>query len=387
MSSSTVLQDAAQYHAAIYVNCVAGTALLLYDLVTRMDDEFELIWRSSNTPPKFLYVTSRYFGLVVQLIDLAEVFPTNCPHHSYFRTVFYFILHISVELSLMIRIYALWGHERKVAIFLGMSWLSEQTTNVVMSSIAITRIAKSAVPYPAHWPFRGCTITDFPTFFNFCWLPMLLFETVLFLMSAYKCLSFRPLIRTPLIICIFRDGTVYYFLMSFVFVIRIIAQLIPGTICGSIVDTWMIAIFSITGSHLMLRIRKLAAARNQANLVTPCISVSIPEFASRPPDNHHGHDRNCNTVSSSRSSKPPSDGYEMHPLTNHTSVRVVPIQADAARTDCPPKLSLDLPLTHLTRARAERGWKTSLHTDGSQKSPCTGSLSSSWLDEWSVRCN
>jgi len=397
MSSEPVLQDVVARHRLVFSSCAAGTMLLLFDLLIRLDDEVELIWRSSNTPPKFLYFISRYFGLFVQIIYLTDVFPLYCPAQLYFRSAAYFILHVSVELSLMIRIYALWGQQRGVAIFLGSMWLGEQIINISITTAALSEMASYNTPYPESWPIVGCRVTYTPYFLSFCWLPVLFYETLLFAMNMYKCLSFRPLANTPLIVRVFRDGTIYYFLMCFILVVRIVSQFRGGSINGDIVDSWMTSTFSLAGSNLMLSIRKLAAERERKHLATPDISFGIPEFVTHPPAASHN---NYDTVSS-RSCKlnsPSEWDYEMQPLNNHTEIRVLPYRRSpsmlVSSDKGPPKLSLDLRLSwqksldsprsppeavEATSPLAQR--KASL--DSSRSS--WGAKDLSWLQDWETK--
>ncbi|KAK7681397.1 hypothetical protein QCA50_015489 [Cerrena zonata] len=82
----------------------------------------------------------------------------------------------------------------------------------------------SLVPYPSNWPIDGCFVLTNPAFFRACWIPILCFETLLFVLNTYKCLSYRPFANTHLVIRLFRDGTIYYALM---FIILLAAYIFP----------------------------------------------------------------------------------------------------------------------------------------------------------------
>ncbi|KAK7681396.1 hypothetical protein QCA50_015488 [Cerrena zonata] len=105
----------------------ATTFWLLYDWVISLGDEIELIWTSANTPPKFLYFISRYIGLIVQFVYVTDSMPLYCRSQLIFRAVTYWVLHVSVELTLLIRIYALWNQSKKVAAMLAIAFGLEQT--------------------------------------------------------------------------------------------------------------------------------------------------------------------------------------------------------------------------------------------------------------------
>ncbi|KAI0078299.1 hypothetical protein K474DRAFT_1771080 [Panus rudis PR-1116 ss-1] len=260
---------------------VAVTSWLLFDWFIRLDDEIQLVWTSANTPPKYFYFISRYFGLVTQIIYCLEVIPVYCQAYLAFRAFSYYVLHLSVEFTLMLRIYALWNRRKRVAFFLLFTFFIEQTVNLVLLAMAEASWSKSIVPFPRHWPLKGCIVYSHPSFFRACWIPILLFETLLFIMNTIKCISLRPLTNTPLIIRVLRDGTIYYMITCAVLLLRTVAQYRPDWISTDISDTFMTATFSISGSHLMLSIRSLVAARDQQTLTMPQISVDEGRSSAR----------------------------------------------------------------------------------------------------------
>ncbi|CAL1694131.1 unnamed protein product [Somion occarium] len=257
--------------------CEAATTFwLLYDWVISMGDEIELIWTSANTTPKFLYFISRYFGLVTQFVYVTDAMPLYCRTQLIFRTFTYYVLHVSVELSLLIRIYALWNQSKKVAIILASVFGLVQAANIVMLVIAETVMIGPLVPYPSNWPINGCFVLSNPRFFRACWIPILVFETLLFVMNTMKCLSYRPLSRTPLVVRLFRDGTIYYALMCVVLLLRTFSQYRSNLLSNFVTDTFMTAVFSYAGSALMLSIRSLAAERDRLTNIIPNLSEITP---------------------------------------------------------------------------------------------------------------
>ncbi|THH29748.1 hypothetical protein EUX98_g4436 [Antrodiella citrinella] len=176
-------------------------------------------------------------------------------------------------------------------------------------------------------------------------------------MNAYKCFSYRPLIHTPLIVRVFRDGTLYYLLMCFVLVMRIVSQFHSGAlgVNGDIVDTWMTTTFSIAGANLLLSIRKLSAEREERHLATPEFSCAIPQFASHPAvvtaTSHHNYDS-----LSSRTCKvdlPSDSDYEMQSLAHHTHTESS-FRGLVSSDKGPPKLSLDLRSSYQHSPDSER---------------------------------
>ncbi|PCH35216.1 hypothetical protein WOLCODRAFT_166126 [Wolfiporia cocos MD-104 SS10] len=169
-------------------------------------------------------------------------------------------------------------------------------------------------PYPADWPIKACYYPYTPTIYNFSWTPILVFETVLFVLISVKCFAYRPLHEIPILQRVWRDGIIYYCVcvivhLSFYTLKRysctdrspcsyehgrglgIAAALATVTISAGIRNhliaevsaTWISAVLSFSGAHLLLSLRALAAARDGAEVLTPMISGDIPDIVVESP--------------------------------------------------------------------------------------------------------
>lgn len=131
-----------------------------------MDDEITLIWRSADTIPKFLYFVSRYLGLAVQACLAFTLFPAYCVNFMVFNTATLFVLMLSVELSLMLRLYALYGRNRIVFYILVFSIIGEIAAVFAMDITAFPQFYHLAIHYPSDWPVRGCFYPEVLSFFK-----------------------------------------------------------------------------------------------------------------------------------------------------------------------------------------------------------------------------
>ncbi|THG93229.1 hypothetical protein EW145_g8429, partial [Phellinidium pouzarii] len=197
---------------------VAATACLIYDIIITLDQEMEYIWkyvrarmnvwrvtkraralfRSAWTPPKMLYIFSRYFTLIVQLVNMAGQ-----------------MVIMGVEVLLMLRVYALYKRDKRILAVLVLTYAAEVTTLTVILGLALSKIV-SVAPlhslFPADFPLSGCFPTVVPRFFDSYWIPSLIFESVLFLLMAVNVVRYNRAHTSsmPLLTLLFRDGTVYY---------------------------------------------------------------------------------------------------------------------------------------------------------------------------------
>ncbi|KAM5536079.1 hypothetical protein V8D89_010178, partial [Ganoderma adspersum] len=130
--------------------------------------------------------------------------------------------------------------------------------------------------------------------------PVVAFETVLFLLNVAKCISYAPLDHTPLIYRLFRDGSLYFMITTVFMAGCTIAQYSDSEVAPPLV-VWMSVVFSYSGCHLLLSLRKIAARRQRLE-ISQIFSADIPLV----------HAASGTTDSSSL-------GPEIHPLPSRLS--------------------------------------------------------------------
>ncbi|KAI0716459.1 hypothetical protein C8Q76DRAFT_724329 [Earliella scabrosa] len=255
------------------IQTVSSAMFLLYDLLTTFDQEVELIWGSANTLPKFLYFISRYVGILTQLIIATNVFPLFCYEYLMMDTICLLILLLSVELGLMLRVDALYGRSLRVRVLLGVAFVLEMAVSLSLNATSHTSLVRILEPFPLWLSIKGCVSHGGPTTYSLSWIPILAFETLLFVLNTIKCISYGPLDHTPLIYRLLRDGSAYYIIIFAVILFTTIAQFIQEALVTTF-SIWLTAIFSYSGCHLLLSIRKAAALRQRMDLTS--ISAEIP---------------------------------------------------------------------------------------------------------------
>ncbi|KAI1788680.1 hypothetical protein LXA43DRAFT_1024636 [Ganoderma leucocontextum] len=303
------------------LHAIASAAFLVWDLITTLDDEVEYIWGSANTLPKYLYFISRYFGLLGQLVVSTNLVPMFCFDYLVWSFGFLFTLILSVELSLMLRIDALYGKSRKVRVLMGFGFLAEIAFGFWLNLASYPAVARHLVEFPSVIPIRGCLLDHPIALYRLSWFPILAFETVLFLLNVAKCISHCPLENTPLIYRLFRDGSLYFTIIVVSMIGLTIAQYLNSEAAPPLV-VWISVVFSYSGCHLLLSLRKIAA-RRQRLVTSQIFSADIPLV-------HAGSDA---TDSSSL-------GIDIHPLPSRlsTASRVRPsLQVNAETIELVPR--------------------------------------------------
>ncbi|KAL1946250.1 hypothetical protein VTO73DRAFT_15377 [Trametes versicolor] len=280
MSESDVLYLVRTAHDGQSIHTLSSAVWLLYDLLTTFDQEVEFVWRSANTLPKFLYLVSRYVGIFGQFALASGLLPAYCNGQLITSLILDSCLILSVELSLMLRIDALYGRSKKVRTLLLVAFAFEAATAAAINGIIYPRIYAESRPFPSDWPLKGCF---FPTdiFWNkLCWAPILVFETLLFCLNTAKCISYGRLEQTPLIYRLFRDGSAYFAIAFAFMLVCIVTQFLDVSWASTATSTWISAVFSYSGCHLLLSVRSVATRRERLDLTLLCAHAS---------DTHNGH--------------------------------------------------------------------------------------------------
>ncbi|KAI0676555.1 hypothetical protein C8Q78DRAFT_30147 [Trametes maxima] len=192
------------------IHSIASSAWLLYDLLTTFDQEVEFVWRSANTLPKYLYFVSRYGGLFGQFIYATGRLPIFCQGDYMSSVAVLSCMILAIEMSLMLRIDALYSKSRRIRLVLSIGFMAEVVCAVAMNTALYHRAFRDLKQFPPNWPIKGCFVPINRLLFKLGWVPILSFETLLFSLNAVKCISYGPLDHAPLIYRLFRDGTAYF---------------------------------------------------------------------------------------------------------------------------------------------------------------------------------
>ncbi|OSD01426.1 hypothetical protein PYCCODRAFT_1436353 [Trametes coccinea BRFM310] len=257
------------------MHSLASAVWLLYDLLTTFDQEVEFVWRSNNSLPKFLYFVSRYVGLFGQFVIATAHLPIFCRGELMSSLVILACMIFSIELSLMLRIDALYGRSRRVRALLFTAFIAEIASAATINGFLYPEAFRRLRPFPPEWPVQGCHFPDDIFLNKLVWLPVVAFETLLFCLNTIKCISYGPLDHhTPLIYRLFRDGSVYFAIALAVMLICTIAQFTNNSPLSTVTAVWISAVLSYSGCHLLLSVRSVAARREQLDLALISVHVS-----------------------------------------------------------------------------------------------------------------
>ncbi|KZS87431.1 hypothetical protein SISNIDRAFT_491098 [Sistotremastrum niveocremeum HHB9708] len=247
---------------------VSALTWLVWDIVITLEDEIRYIWRSSWSPCKFCHFYARYFGLLL-LISMGSPWVGwtigTPPSTAYCRVMGIYqsaiggVVMIGTQTILVVRVYALYGCKRSVLVLLVTAFVLQYLTGISIMLVDLfsgRQYDRVLVYTSQELDYYTCITTALSNARLAIWLPSILFETLLFAMTATKIHQeggSRSLISFP----IFTDGAWYYIITLLLSIICQIAWSLEWGNVISFVYPWNIAVLCFSGPRLNLNLRKI----------------------------------------------------------------------------------------------------------------------------------
>jgi len=172
---------------------------------------------------KVLYFVIRYFGDIVLICDSCvflntrALSPHACAQFIRFQAWSTCITIWCMQAILQFRIYAMYDHCKRILCLIVVLYLAE-----IASMAAILEFSGKFISVqqrPIYGQARGCSPSQRPRFYYALWLPVVSYETILFLLAVFKgireIMDIRTLRRTTgssLLHILVRDNIMYFFL-------------------------------------------------------------------------------------------------------------------------------------------------------------------------------
>jgi len=288
------LTQSANYSAA------AALTFLSYDICMTFFDEVKHIWSTRWSFAKALYFVGRYYGLIYLIVKLTI---ESTPGHSiHFCKVYwwYSILGggipftIIVNMIFILRIYALYNRNRKVLLLFATLCLGESVCEIYACFGMATLTARAVIPSPPGVAWPGCLTIPPPEGSTLiAWIPAILVAWAFFLASLLRLRrSWRDAIalqavraensRSPLVVVMIRDGTIYFSLILAILVICTTTTLVGNGSLYSTTAPWLIVVYSFSATQLILNLRRAAAREEAETFATTKTSRFRPKLSDRP---------------------------------------------------------------------------------------------------------
>jgi len=193
---------------------VASVALFVYDYFITIDAETDLILNRPWNPSSVLFCVTRYLPLIESLVVLAEALAPNpssatCAALLHSRVWLYTIGLFIAELILVLRTTAIWGGRKMI----GTSLFIADVACLGAFAYNTQKFIDSLVffsPSPNTATISGCIASAGSSRIWFSYLTLTIFETAVFLLTAFKAVYQKEWKGSPLLQVIFSDGIAMY---------------------------------------------------------------------------------------------------------------------------------------------------------------------------------
>ncbi|KDQ58695.1 hypothetical protein JAAARDRAFT_34537 [Jaapia argillacea MUCL 33604] len=245
--------------------CQLSTACaVVYDHLITIDQEVELIWRRRWTLPKFMFLTIRYSSDLIVCYNVATFLNEgNLANKSRFIgfTVQGWCSLVPFGASQVIaqlRVLAIYENSRKVTYFLLVGFFAQIIAICTILTLATLHVQVSDQPVPG---LRICAAIYEPHYFFWFWIPICMFEFILFAFALWKGVSLLigskdEWSRNSLSYIIFRDNVSYFFVVLMACLANTVVWGTLSPASWEISEGFSSAAYSIMGARLMLNLRE-----------------------------------------------------------------------------------------------------------------------------------
>ncbi|KAJ7737867.1 hypothetical protein DFH07DRAFT_90202 [Mycena maculata] len=238
-------------------------ALLAYDTLLQINQEYLHIWRSRWTLIKCLYLWTRYTPFVATIFSLVhstQMNPSAC-NTSTFTTIFSGFGIGITELVLMVRTYTLYERSKKLLLFFFLMWFSVGG----VSFWAVTKWTSSSSSNVDTQGFASCYFSDSSGIGLglVCYLSLLVGETVIVLLTLWKlCRKFFHH-KSDLLTSLYRDGVWFYLAIPPFTITTVIVLFIAPIGLSDLADTPVYIMHAVLCCRLITHAREMAAEEDR----------------------------------------------------------------------------------------------------------------------------
>lgn len=257
---------------AIIYNTVAASMFIFWEHCITFREEVDLIWRSQWSLVNVLFLVIRYMTLSIRIVELVfytNVFglirptPSNCVAWLRFEAAAGQILFFSVEIVLIMRVFAFYGRKWMLLFGVFALFALENAARITILGITIPKILIVPSPLPPNLHAGACLIVADPPLFSNYWVPGLIFESILFLLVMVRFVQTKlhAELDSPHVLVVFvRDGAWAFTVIFAVLLWNTLSfELTP--VKGDVALTWLYSVLGCCGSRLVLNLRSAAVER------------------------------------------------------------------------------------------------------------------------------
>ncbi|CAE6426000.1 hypothetical protein RSOLAG1IB_05872 [Rhizoctonia solani AG-1 IB] len=238
---------------------IAGFCILIYDHILTFPQEVELIWKQQRSWVSVFFVLNRYITPLVLIVDvydkggLADFLSQSFCVKWYFAESAWNLIAFSLIHALVaLRVHAIWGRPRWLSIALSLLFVTYFLVTAVIAFKFEIDYAHTVAYNPL---FRLCFADVSPHLWT-CWLPALIFESFVFIMTVIKAIEHsKNKVNTPVVHVLYRDGIIYFIVISLCSMFNMMVWLLAPPTLVALSKYFVLCVVPTMGARLVLNLR------------------------------------------------------------------------------------------------------------------------------------
>jgi len=233
---------------------LAALVWLIWEYVVTWHNEYRYIWGGSMNRVKYIYLFSRYFAIAAQVVNICLVFfplsrlpvgRRECEAWLLFLIVSACLLMITVDVVIMLRVYALYNCSLRIALFL---------TFMLLGQIAVvTTCTPLTVPKAPFGP--SCDVLKTPPDVAYFMVTVIASHTALLILTVRKRkVAFG---QSPVVDLVVRDGAWVFVLVVSMFMVTIPYSLVSQVAKPYVMFVLPISLLSIIACRVILNMQEV----------------------------------------------------------------------------------------------------------------------------------
>ncbi|KAF9447562.1 hypothetical protein P691DRAFT_706549 [Macrolepiota fuliginosa MF-IS2] len=274
---------------------LASSSIIIFDHLMTFDLEVDLIWKSSWSVGKILFIINRYYTLASVVFNNYALFSahlTDSVSHLYFQWQGWtgLIACMIAETILQMRLYALYSLNKKILALTATMFIIASSISAIIMGKVLASMTVTAKPFAILGiePFRDlvfCAPSNISSKFFAFWIPMLVYECLLCVLALIRGFqTFRSdgtLFRSGrrLVAILIRDSVLYFIVITSTYLTCLLVWITAQQSLLEIPIGFSVAMSCVLSNRVILNVRD--ANRSIVRGVMVPYQITIDEDGTR----------------------------------------------------------------------------------------------------------
>lgn len=244
---------------------LASSTIIIWDHLSTLDQEVELIWNAHWSIGKCLFIINRYYALCCVIFNNYALFTTTlsdsfCIQWFQWQGWTGLATCMIAEIILQVRLYALYFLNKRVLALMATCFVATSVASAVVLATTLSEMKASSHILPG---VPVCVPIGVPSHLYAFWIPMIVFESLLCGMALFRgfqgVFGGRALFRSGrhLVDILVKDSIIYFLVVFAAYSTNLIVMLFGNDDIKEIPLGFSVAMSCVMGNRLILNVRCL----------------------------------------------------------------------------------------------------------------------------------